>query len=87
MKYHFVREIQNKEQVEILHSPTEDQLADIFTKSLPPARFEMLREKIGVCSYFAKRGVEASRIAPRFLVVKVVDSSCILCKWESSSSS
>ena len=37
--------------------------------------------------FFCKRIVEASRIAPRILVVKVADSSSILCKWESSSSS
>jgi len=32
----------------------EEQLADIFTKPLPASMFQLLRQKIGVCSFQSK---------------------------------
>ena len=34
IEYHFVREVENKGKVSLLHCHIEDSLADIFTKSL-----------------------------------------------------
>ena len=48
LDYHFVRgQIQHKV-LRVTHVPTQDQLADGFTKPLPRSRFQELRSKIGV---------------------------------------
>ena len=49
IRYHFVRELVEEGTVELLYVPTEDQLADIFTKGLDSTWFEKLRVQIGVC--------------------------------------
>jgi hypothetical protein len=36
-------------QVMLIHYSSGEQLADIFTKSLPKERFETLRQMIGIC--------------------------------------
>ncbi|XP_073311012.1 secreted RxLR effector protein 161-like [Primulina huaijiensis] len=50
IKLFFVREVQKEDVVTLLYCKSEDQLADSFTKPLPFNRFEVLRQKIGVCS-------------------------------------
>jgi hypothetical protein len=54
IKFHFIREVQQSNEVLLVHCSSEDQLADIFTKSLPKERFEFLRQRIGVCHQNAK---------------------------------
>jgi hypothetical protein len=46
--YHFVRVCVEAGKVDINHVRTEDQLADILTKSLGRAKFQELRSAIGV---------------------------------------
>ncbi|KAG6499840.1 hypothetical protein ZIOFF_039635 [Zingiber officinale] len=48
VKYYYLREVQQMGEVELFYCATEDQLADIFTKSFHQSRFVWLREKIGV---------------------------------------
>ena len=48
VRYHFVRQQQSEERVDVQFVKSEDQLADIFTKPLPAPRFIDLRERIGV---------------------------------------
>ena len=48
LRYHFVRECVEAGKVDISHVRTEDQLADILTKSLGRAKFQELRSAIGV---------------------------------------
>jgi hypothetical protein len=50
LKYYFLREVQKNEEIQLIYCRTEDQLADILTKPLSKTRFEILRNKIGVCS-------------------------------------
>jgi hypothetical protein len=50
LKYYFMREVQKNEEIQLIYCMTEDQLADILTKPLSKTRFEILRNKIGVCS-------------------------------------
>ena len=54
IKFHFIREVQQSNEVLLVHCSSENQLADIFTKSLPKERFEDLRQRIGVCHKNAK---------------------------------
>lgn len=49
IKFHFLREVQQSNEVLLVHCSSEEQLSDIFTKSLPKERFEALRKNIGVC--------------------------------------
>ncbi len=48
VKYYFIRDQQENGTIDMQHISTTNQLADIFTKSLPRPRFLMLREMIGV---------------------------------------
>nr|GEZ59627.1 retrotransposon protein, putative, unclassified [Tanacetum cinerariifolium] len=48
--YHFIKEHVEKGTIELYFVGTEYQLADLFTKSLPEARFKFLVEKLGMMS-------------------------------------
>jgi hypothetical protein len=43
VRYHFLRDNIEKGKIALIHVPTHDQLADIFTKSLDQATFTRLR--------------------------------------------
>jgi hypothetical protein len=49
VRYHFLRDNVEKGKVTLIHRPTHDQLADIFTKPLDQASFTHLRGELGVC--------------------------------------
>ncbi|KAG9442193.1 hypothetical protein H6P81_018047 [Aristolochia fimbriata] len=49
IRHHFIRELVEEGQMLIDHVSTENQLADIFTKSLDTKRFEFLRGALGLC--------------------------------------
>jgi hypothetical protein len=53
---HFIKNIIHDEVIEVLFFPTEDQVADIFTKSLTEAKFSKLRSMLGVQEVFIKGG-------------------------------
>ncbi|KAK8921022.1 hypothetical protein KSP39_PZI020059 [Platanthera zijinensis] len=57
LRYHFIRELLEKKEVELLFCPTRSQLADILTKPLPRDRFLELRKKIGVINNTDLEGV------------------------------
>ena len=48
LRYHYIREQQDKGQIEIRYIESENQLADILTKALPKPRFEFLREALNI---------------------------------------
>ena len=50
IKFYFLREVQKNGEVMLVYCKTENQVADIFTKSFHVNRFEFLKEKLGVCS-------------------------------------
>ncbi|GJU62920.1 retrovirus-related pol polyprotein from transposon TNT 1-94 [Tanacetum coccineum] len=56
VRYHFIKDHVEKGTIELYFVGTEFQLADLFTKSLPEARFKFLVEKLGTqdrgCGYF-----------------------------------
>jgi len=50
IKFFLLREVQREGEVKLLYCKTENQSADILTKALPKAKFEYLRQKLGVCN-------------------------------------
>ena len=48
IRYHFIRDHVMKGDIEIYFIPTDDQLADIFTKPLDETRFKFLISKLGM---------------------------------------
>eukprot|EP00253_Pinus_taeda_P025518 PITA_25518 len=48
IKYHFLREQVLEQKVKLEYVPSKEQVADIFTKTLPRETFEYLRQKLGV---------------------------------------
>jgi hypothetical protein len=49
-RYHFIRESLKEGLIDMKFCPSEEQLADIFTKALPKERFNQLRLNLGVKS-------------------------------------
>jgi hypothetical protein len=49
LRYHFLRDNVEKGKITLIHVPTHDQLADIFTKPLDQASFTHLRGELGFC--------------------------------------
>nr|GEW21497.1 hypothetical protein [Tanacetum cinerariifolium] len=50
VRYHFIKDHVEKGTIELYFAGTEYQLVDLFTKSLPEARFKFLVEKLGMVS-------------------------------------
>jgi hypothetical protein len=49
VRYNFLRANVGKGKISLIHVPTHDQLAYIFTKPLDQATFTRLRGELGVC--------------------------------------
>ena len=54
IKYHFIRDCLEEGSIKANHIPTTEQLADILTKSLGKAKFEEMRERIGLKQIISK---------------------------------
>ena len=48
IKFHFVRQAYEEGKVDIRHVMSEDQFADIFTKSMTHEKFLINRDKLGI---------------------------------------
>jgi hypothetical protein len=56
VRYHFLRDNVEKGNIDLIHVPTEKQLADILTKSLDQTTFARLRGELGVVFPFWASG-------------------------------
>ena len=56
--YHFIWSLVLKREITLKFYGTNEQAADILTKSLPQAKHNYLRLKLGVCNFEARGGVE-----------------------------
>ena len=50
-RHHFIREQVAKGSIKIAYCSTNEQLVDLFTKALPVANFEYLRNMLGVVNF------------------------------------
>ena len=57
IKYHFLRETTANKEIKLNYCKTEEQVADTFTKALPNAKFELLRDMLGVTELASMRSV------------------------------
>ena len=48
MKYHYVKEMVQRRAVELWYIPTDEQIADVLTKSLGRGMFVSFRDRLGV---------------------------------------
>ena len=53
---HFIRNLVHDHVLEMLYCPTDDQVVDIFTKSLTEAKFSKLQSMLGVQECVLKGG-------------------------------
>ncbi|KAF2358692.1 hypothetical protein FHG87_010554 [Trinorchestia longiramus] len=51
IKFHYVRDLVRKKEIDLVYCPSNDMLADIFTKGLSAEKFSRLRSKLGVVSF------------------------------------
>ncbi|KAG9446266.1 hypothetical protein H6P81_012394 [Aristolochia fimbriata] len=64
IRHHFIRELVKEGKVMLEHVSTENQLADIFTKSLDAKRFEFLRGALGLC-LVSKKSIVRESVNPQ----------------------
>ena len=48
IKYHYIMDMVQREEVKLQHVATNEQIADVLTKLLARVKFEYFREKLGV---------------------------------------
>ena len=49
INHHFIRERVKSKELDVVHCPSKDMIADILTKGIPKVQFEKLRDLLGVC--------------------------------------
>jgi hypothetical protein len=51
IRYHFIRDAIHTESAQLIYVPTQNQIADMFTKPLPPKLFYKFKHELGVQSW------------------------------------
>lgn len=57
IQHHFIRQLVTDEKIKLNFCGTNEQAADIFTKSLPPAKHQFFRSVLGVCEFESRGSV------------------------------
>lgn len=57
VQYHFIRKLITDGKIKLSFCGTNEQTADIFTKSLPQAKHEFFRMQLGVCNFESRGSV------------------------------
>ncbi|KAJ4754257.1 polyprotein [Rhynchospora pubera] len=57
IRVHFIRELVSRQQVQLQHIKTDEQVADVLTKALDRGKFEYFREMLGVKSFESRGSV------------------------------
>ena len=50
IRYHFIREAVENDQIALQYVPSNENVADVFTKALPRPKFEYFVERLGLCT-------------------------------------
>ena len=48
IKYHYVRDLITRNEINVIYCPSNNMIADLFTKGLPRVQYELLRGRLGV---------------------------------------
>ena len=51
IKYHYVRDLITRNEINVIYCPSNNMIADLFTKGLPRIQYEQLRGPYGCASY------------------------------------
>lgn len=57
VQHHFIRKLVADGKILLTFCGTNEQAADIFTKSLPQAKHQFFRSKLGVCNFESRESV------------------------------
>ena len=58
IRFHFIRDLVAKGEIELKFCSTDEQLADIFTKALSCQKHVYFRSLLGVCNFESRGSVE-----------------------------
>ena len=58
IRFHFIRDLTSEGIIELKYCPTNEQVADVFTKALSQAKHDYFRQKLGVCKFRARGCIE-----------------------------
>nr|GEU88649.1 integrase, catalytic region, zinc finger, CCHC-type, peptidase aspartic, catalytic [Tanacetum cinerariifolium] len=86
VRYHFIKDHVEKGTIELYFVGTEYQLADLFTKSLPEARFKFLVEKLDFIEFNYMMAIDYFRSIPELYRKEGVRFSASIFKEEEKSS-
>jgi hypothetical protein len=84
VRYHFLRDNVEKGNIDLIHVPTEKQLADILTKPWDQATFACLRGELGVIFPFLGGLMYICMLHFHLCIILslhlcIIDCTCIIC--------
>lgn len=75
IRFHFIRDLVADGEIILKYCSTHDQLADVFTKSLPSEKHSKFTLQLGVCNY-ESRGVLKKCDSYCLFIIDLVLGSC-----------
>ena len=59
VQHHFIRKLVADGKIQLKFCGTNEQAANIFTKSLPQAKYQLFTSQLGVCEFESRGSVES----------------------------